>query len=139
MGQFGVTDTRAAERPLREAVARVRATAIVCHALLVFAACGCAGSQLARLYPRGEPRSAITSPSESHSGTIDELPSDIGESAKATTIMEGDSRRAASFTAYTTTVTVGGGYGRSVRYYCDYVVFDTDGLVLGAYRRQGAC
>src|SRR5262245_41616741 len=109
-------------------------------ALLALATAACVGDELAHRYPRGAPpptgsSSAIVSPT----GSIGEVPARVQSAAQRSSVPDGALERAARFAAYSVTVEVGGGYSKSVRRYCDYVIVDSSGLVLGAYRVRGAC
>ena len=113
---------------------------VVWLSTFVFAGSACMGGTLAARYPRGESRSAIDrSVPVSHSGTIANLPAGTGDAAEQSTIAKSDLARAASFTAYSLTLSTGSGYSKRVRQYCDYVVFDDEGAILGAYRKRGQC
>jgi hypothetical protein len=109
-------------------------------ALLALAAAACAGDELLHRYPPGAPPPAgSANATVSHSGTIAELPARVQSAAERSSVPDGALERAARFTAYSVTVEVGGGYGKSVQRYCDYVIADSNDLVLGAYRVRGGC
>ena len=99
----------------------------------------CLGSALERHYPLGEPPPPRLAKAASKSGPVDELPSGLEAAAQQTTVHPDALQRASRYTAYSTTVTIGSGYQKRKRQYCDYVLLDSEGLIVGAYRLEQRC
>ena len=99
----------------------------------------CLGSALESRYPIGSLAPPELAREVSRSGPIHELPADLEAVTKQATLSPDALQRASRFTAYATAVTVGGGYQKRERRYCDYVLLDAEGRVLGAYRLEGRC
>ncbi len=98
-------------------------------------------AQLDKSYPRGEPRSSVSTQGRDLARTLrfdrrppsDELSRSLLESLRP----KGAS--AAGYDAYRVQRKLGSGYARQVIPYCDFVFFDEDDRIVGARREKGDC
>ena len=108
-------------------------------ALLTLVTCSCTVGGLQSRYRVGEPPPGKLVSAIADSGSTRDLPANAAARAESSHLPADALERAERYSLYSTTVTVGSGYTRRKRFYCDTVLLGADGRVLGSYRVRERC